>query len=639
MSTEEPITTGDGEVADSVRVDWTLDENGNGAVHGVPVSVSTGNALSDGLTDAAKETAGSLETRQTPPSPSRPRPPLSLTATAASFGAGSLEAPLHFEQPFNSFSFSNHHPTSLSSNFTLSPSGNPSLSPPSTPRGPLACSDSSSPLTSAAASTTSSSARSFTSTHGYSTVAETWRARLSQASVGSASSSLPTSYPHVVPSHSRTSSSGSTSNLNGLAASSVTPTLTPNISSCGNSNPPAVLPPAPRIGSPQSANLVRPTPTVLQPPGRTGRGKPKVLSLSQLGVGSTLKSAFANFSQYIDPNGKLNFSGKAVLHRAGVEFQGGHSYRIEMSELTLLEELGKGQYGTVRRVRHEPTMVEMAMKEIRLELDQSKLDGIVMELDVLHKSCSPYIVDFYGAFFVESTVYYCMEYMDAGSMDKLETSDGVPEDVLARIVWSVVKGLQFLKDELSIIHRDVKPTNILMNTKGEVKLCDFGVSGQLEKSLAKTNIGCQPYMAPERINPTTNSSYTVSSDVWSLGLSIVEMGLGRYPYPPENSVFAQINHIVEGKPPELPSDRFSEECRDFVKKCLDKVPSRRPTYRQLLAHPWLNRFDSASSEGDTGGPPDRVDLENWAKVALERYQAGEKRPKEEQAGTEAVQIV
>lgn len=153
-----------------------------------------------------------------------------------------------------------------------------------------------------------------------------------------------------------------------------------------------------------------------------------------------------------------------------------------------------------------------------------------MELDILHRAVAPEIVEFYGAFTIESCVYYCMEYMDAGSLDSLtgggvqakdQTKDEeedatirVPEGVLRRITARIVKGLRFLKDELQIIHRgqlilaramkmgryadndvDVKPTNVLINGKGEVKMCDFGVSGQLEKSLAKTNIGCQSYMA------------------------------------------------------------------------------------------------------------------------------------------------
>lgn len=165
-----------------------------------------------------------------------------------------------------------------------------------------------------------------------------------------------------------------------------------------------------------------------------------------------------------------------------------------MTQMQLLEELGRGNYGTVKKVLHKPTNVLMAMKEIRLELDDSKLSAILMELDILHRAVASEIVEFYGAFFIESCVYYCMEYMDAGSLDKLQGA-GVPEHVLARITQSMVKGLKFLKDEMQIIHRDVKPTNILVNKRGDIKLCDFGVSGQLEKSLAKTNIGCQSYMA------------------------------------------------------------------------------------------------------------------------------------------------
>lgn len=75
-----------------------------------------------------------------------------------------------------------------------------------------------------------------------------------------------------------------------------------------------------------------------------------------------------------------------------------------------------------------------------------------MELDILHRAIAPEIVDFYGAFFIESCVYYCMEYMDAGSLDNLN-GEGVPENVLARITANMVRGLKFLKDELQIMHR------------------------------------------------------------------------------------------------------------------------------------------------------------------------------------------
>ncbi|KAI9137204.1 MAP kinase [Paraphysoderma sedebokerense] len=319
-------------------------------------------------------------------------------------------------------------------------------------------------------------------------------------------------------------------------------------------------------------------------------------------------SPFQNLAKFVDPSGRLNFSNKAVLHSSGVDFSQGQSYSISLPELELREELGRGQYGVVQKVFHKPTKVVMAMKEIRLELDSKKLNQILMELDILHRGCNHFIVEFYGAFFIESTVYYCMEYMDAGSLDKLYGYEGgIKEDVLSKITSSVVQGLKFLKDELSIIHRDVKPTNILCNTKGEIKLCDFGVSGQLIQSLAKTNVGCQSYMAPERINAAEASTYTTASDVWSLGLSLLEMALATYPYPPDkyDSIFAQLNAIVMGPPPQLPADKFSTDCNEFVNKCLQKDPADRPTYSQLLDHPYLLKYRDVN-----------VDVQSWVVNAL-----------------------
>lgn len=362
-------------------------------------------------------------------------------------------------------------------------------------------------------------------------------------------------------------------------------------------------------------------------PKRPG-GRPN-LNLGMMSGAPVPMSSFGKFSQIVDPSGRLVFDGKAVLHASGVEFKNGTSFNINMDELELLEPLGHGNYGTVTRVRHTRTKVEMAMKEIRLELDEAKLNAIIMELDILHRAMAPQIVEFYGAFFVESCVYYCMEYMDYGSLDKLCAGRHcvVPNDVLANIALNTVQGLHFLKDELQIIHRDVKPSNMLINSKGEVKLCDFGVSGQLEKSLAKTNIGCQSYMAPERItghgrNVTT---YTVASDVWSLGISLVEIAEGSYPYPPETftNVFAQLQAIVEGDAPQLPRPsttpitivtpqgasvelelgtcEYSDAARDFIAQCLRKIPDERPNYASLLQHEFVahaNQVDMAAWVAD-----------------------------------------
>jgi len=306
-----------------------------------------------------------------------------------------------------------------------------------------------------------------------------------------------------------------------------------------------------------------------------------------------LKGLFANYSKYIDiKSGSLNFKGKLSLDSKGVDFSSGSSFRISSDELEFIEELGRGNYGTVSKVLHKPTGITMAMKEVRLELDESKFRQILMELEVLHKCNSPFIVDFYGAFFVEGAVYMCMEFMDGGSLDKIY-GEGVDEPHLAFITESVIKGLYELKETHNIIHRDIKPTNILVSTSGKVKLCDFGVSGNLVASLAKTNIGCQSYMAPERIKSLSpdDVTYSVQSDIWSLGLTMLETAKGSYPYPPEtyDNIFSQLSAIVDGDPPSLP-DSYSTNARNFVGQCLEKNPNKRPNYSKLLQHPWLLQY-------------------------------------------------
>jgi mitogen-activated protein kinase kinase len=321
---------------------------------------------------------------------------------------------------------------------------------------------------------------------------------------------------------------------------------------------------------------------------------------------------FSNHAKYVDvKKGSLNFAGKASLHAKGIDFSSGSKFRISLDELEPMGELGRGNYGTVTKVLHKPTNIIMAMKEIRLELDETKFSQIIMELDILHKCVSPYIVDFYGAFFIEGAVYVCMEYMDGGSLDKIYDG-GVDEPYLAFITDAVVRGLKQLKEEHNIIHRDVKPTNILVSTNGTVKLCDFGVSGNLVASIARTNIGCQSYMAPERIksrNPNDAITYTVQSDIWSLGLSILEVAKGSYPYPPDThrNIFSQLSAIVDGTPPSLPEDRFSPAARSFVNACLNKVPDNRPTYAKLLAHPWLVKYRN-----------EKVNLGDFVKKVLEK---------------------
>lgn len=349
---------------------------------------------------------------------------------------------------------------------------------------------------------------------------------------------------------------------------------------------------SPRAGSPQTMSPRGPMGGLaakrgLKPGGMKLSDAQKPLPAGEEAAKQDTGSQFSKFSSIIDTQkGTLNFANKAVIHGSGIDFEGGSTFSISLDEVDTMAELGKGNYGTVFQVKHaRPKMrrpglglrgnmvrqssasipkddegeaqppasgtsgLVMAMKEIRLELDDSKFAQIIMELDILHRCVSPFIIDFYGAFFQEGSVYICIEYMDGGSIDKLY-GDGVSEGVLRKITLSTVMGLKSLKDDHNIIHRDVKPTNILVNSRGQVKICDFGVSGNLVASIAKTNIGCQSYMAPERISGggiaqagSAGGSYSVQSDIWSLGLTIIECALGRYPYPPEtyDNIFSQLS--------------------------------------------------------------------------------------------------
>lgn len=165
----------------------------------------------------------------------------------------------------------------------------------------------------------------------------------------------------------------------------------------------------------------------------------------------------------------------------------------------------------------------------------------------------------------------------------------IPEDILGKIAFAVVSALHYLHSQLKVIHRDVKPSNILINRKGEVKMCDFGISGYLVDSVAKTiDAGCKPYMAPERIDPHGNpSQYDIRSDVWSLGISLLELATGKFPYKTWGTPFEQLKQVVKDDPPSLPPGEFSAEFDDFIQSCLRKNYAHRPNYSQLLTHPFI----------------------------------------------------
>nr|AUG90826.1 MKK4 [Pinctada fucata] len=276
-------------------------------------------------------------------------------------------------------------------------------------------------------------------------------------------------------------------------------------------------------------------------------------------------------------------------------------YDFTADDLKEIEEIGRGNYGTVTKMIHRQSKTVMAVKRIRSTVDEREQKQLLMDLDVVMRSNDcPYIVQFYGALFKEGDCWICVEMMDI-SLDKFYKYiygvlfSSIPEEILGKITVATVKALNYLKEHLKIIHRDVKPSNILLDRNGNIKLCDFGISGQLVDSIAKTrDAGCRPYMAPERIDPRASSKgYDIRSDVWSLGITLMELATGKFPYPKWNSVFDQLTQVVQGPAPQLKSTEghFSEDFLNFLNTCLTKDEKQRPKYAKLLDHLFIKRYE------------------------------------------------
>ena len=263
--------------------------------------------------------------------------------------------------------------------------------------------------------------------------------------------------------------------------------------------------------------------------------------------------------------------------------------------------IGSGSYGRVHAAMDRATGVAVAIKAIPLdEADTSAAARaeLAREADVLRRCISPHIVAFHGAFYHDRALHLCVELCEAGSLvDVLRAQlreDGTPlglaEPALVAIGAGACAALAYLHNEAHVVHRDIKAGNLLLSARGELKLCDFGVSAQLTATMPQrsTAIGTPHWMAPEVVS---GGEYAAAADVWSLGITIIECARGRPPHWDVQPALRVLLLITSAPPPTLNSagegEPVSAALAAWLQGCLVAAPDGRQTASQLLAHPWL----------------------------------------------------
>jgi len=212
-----------------------------------------------------------------------------------------------------------------------------------------------------------------------------------------------------------------------------------------------------------------------------------------------------------------------------------NSFIKQRSDLVKLGDLGRGACGVVIKALHMHTFRMVAVKDIVI-FDKARRSQLMRELYALAQTPMevPTLITLHAAFYHEGCVSLVLEYMNRGSLQEVQKKHGaLSEEVLKHIAFQVTQALEILHRH-NIIHRDIKPGNILVNSRGSVKLTDFGVLAALDshEALAKSYVGTVLYFSPERLD----GAYSKPADVWSFGMTLLSLALGRAPFDAEAEV-------------------------------------------------------------------------------------------------------
>jgi serine/threonine protein kinase len=277
---------------------------------------------------------------------------------------------------------------------------------------------------------------------------------------------------------------------------------------------------------------------------------------------------------------------------------------VQYADLIIGKRIGQGACSSVHLAEHEVTGETYAVKMFNA-FDKAQRSQMAKEVKLLTELDCDAIVGIKGAWYHEGRIGVIIEYMDRGSLEFLEDpSCKLTEQVISGIVFQIIWGLGYLHFD-NRLHRDVKPANVLLNSQGQVKVSDFGISCALENTLnSGSSVGSYRYMSPERL---LGERYNASADIWSVGVMLVQLWTKIYPF-----------HYAASGPIELMAEletldidtylsdlQFPVEFRRFIMCMLARKPSDRMDADQLLQHPWF------ASHGITDLPSAQTIVCSW----------------------------
>eukprot|EP01080_Neovahlkampfia_damariscottae_P001619 gene1619-12744_t len=250
-------------------------------------------------------------------------------------------------------------------------------------------------------------------------------------------------------------------------------------------------------------------------------------------------------------------------------------------DLTYIDE---GCFGKVYKAIHKKKNIKCAIKSIMMNNNKFRADEVASEIFIMKELQHPNITAYIGTWKVGNEIWIAMEFMDGGKLTDIIFETTFNEEQIAAITYETLKSLEFLHSR-GRMHRDIKSDNLLVNTKGEIKLADFGFccsDAQKHRSV----VGTPYWMAPEVIK---GDEYDTKIDIWSVGIMIIEFADREPPYMEDTPVRALFLITSNPSPTVMYPSDWSDEFLDFLGKTLQKDPSKRSSAAELLKHPFLEK--------------------------------------------------